>query len=608
MKKIFLTGIIVLVLLISSLLIRITFNNKKEPNLIRIRYNIISNKKEKHHYSTEDGVNIGIETNSNKIILVREKETFTIFGRKLEEKEKFSKKIKRKGRYQLNFFFFQALSKGKKAKLFFKLKRNKETIKEIPLKTFNKISPFKYTLDLKKYDTLEFENRGENFAFVSQITLSPITKKPSYVFLIGVDTLRRDSLGVYGGNHQSSKNIDEFSKDAVIFENAFSTSSWTLPVFASVYTGVSPFTHKCNYMGKKIPSDFPTLFEKLREKFIIIGNTGDYFLNTRKGFSRGFDYYNEANNDGLKRTAAKDLFKKTIEIFNILYKKENLLFFLHTYQVHNPYFPEEKLAKIYYKKFPNKDFNLLFFNPMKFIRGGKELCKDVGKDRKEKIRALYEAGVYTFDYRFGEFINFLKKKNIYKNSMIILFSDHGEEFRDHNCWEHGHSLYNELIRVPLIVKLPGNKNAGKRIKYNVSLLDIYPFLLNFFNIKIPDIAEGQDLFKESKNRIIEASLFPESIRKKIPGKIALIKGKYKLIYSKDLPPNNRKFFIYPTYFKRFELYDIRKDPQERKNIFNYKEPSIKEFLKILRKRKFKDKKKKETSSKLKKRLKTIGYL
>lgn len=592
--------------IIISLAIYLNFFKKDRYKVERINLDVIQAKDSKGSYSTPGKKNITTEIKRNKIAIIKDNKAFTFSGVRLDKGKEIVKKVKKGGVFIVNFFFFLKKTNQREAKLIITQSRGKEKIKKIILNKCNSIVPFSLILTLKKNDRIFIRNSGSEAAFISNLILSKKKKEPSYVFLIGVDTLRRDSVGIYGGKHKATPNIDSFSKDSIIFENAFATAPWTLPSFSSVYTGVYPDIHLCNYSGDSLPADIPTLFEKLNDRFLTIGFTGNYFLHREHGFERGFDLYQETNNDGIKRDAAKDLFLKTENSIKNFDRRQNLLFFLHTYQIHNPYLPEIELAKSYYKDIIKKDYNLNYMHIIKFINGGKELCKKVNKKERDKIIALYNAGVYTFDYRFGEFIKFLKKQGIYKKSTIILFADHGEEFEDHGCWEHGHSLYNELIKIPLIVKLADNKDAGKKVKENVSLTDIYPTLIKLFKIKRPEQLQGKNLLEPTADRIIKSYLYPDSIRNNA-GRIALIKGDKKLIYSKELSEKQKKYFIYTPEYKKLELYNIFLDPQEKHNILIYSDPLVKQFLRILRTQKFKRRKKGDYKN-IKKRLKSIGYL
>jgi arylsulfatase A-like enzyme len=118
------------------------------------------------------------------------------------------------------------------------------------------------------------------------------------------------------------------------------------------------------------------------------------------------------------------------------------LFFLHTYQVHSRFTPEKKLAAQYFSGEPSRysDFDIL-----QLTQEGKDQDKDsISAEERAEIIKVYDAGIYTFDYRFKEFTDYFKKEGVYDQSLIILFSDHGKAFYDHSGWEHGHSLYNDL--------------------------------------------------------------------------------------------------------------------------------------------------------------------
>ena len=352
------------------------------------------------------------------------------------------------------------------------------------------------------------------------------------------------------------------------------------------------------------------MIERLSEDFATLAITGDMFLASVYGFARGFDFYVERMDDAVNAEASKILFNSVRkEIEREGFKKQ--FYFLHTYQIHNIYAPEPELIRLHY----GRKIKRFRFNTMNFIRHGKALCRKVSREKLQEIRETYNAGVFTFDYRFGEFINYLKKKGIYDKSLIALFSDHGEEFAEHGCWEHGHSLYNELIKIPLIIKLPGGRYKGKRVYKNVSIVDILPTVLDYCGKKLEKDVDGISLLpairgRRRSDRVLFAYLAPYSLRKHIPGKISLIKGKYKLIYNEEMKPEDRKFFLFPPVLKdKYEFYDLEKDELERFNIRRSTPEKI-QLRNILERawREAMRSRQGRLPEELKKKLRSIGYL
>lgn len=517
-----------------------------------------------------------------------------------------------RGKYYMNFYSFFSNQKENLFSFYVEQIRNNKIIRKRKLDNTNSFKKHQLSWLLKKKDTIKFNVKGMDIGFISNPIFYPIMRKTTkhFVFIIVADTLAIDHIGIYNNKKKCTPNIDEFAKDSVIFNQAYTTSPWTLPAHMSLFTGLFPNSHQVNYGNEKLNKDTRILFEDLQSKFINYCINADGYISSLYGFSRGFDFYNESYKDHSSRLASKELFKKAKEL--VLEEHYNyVLFLLHTYQIHTPYLPEAKLAKQYY----NNTLDKFSFNMMEFIKNGKELFKKITKKKREEIIKVYEAGIYTFDFRFGEFLRFLKQNKIYNKSTIILLSDHGEEFNEHGAWEHGHSLYNELIKIPLIVKFPENKYAGMKNNKIVSFVDVLPTLMDLYNIEniTNNSIDGISLLKTIKNidknkkRVIYSYLAPDALRNSIPEKIAIITDNIKYIYNK--PMNNKQIEFFKTSPPEIknEMFDIFKDPYDKNNILFKNRKLEHKFHKIINKFRVK-KGKKGNIKELEKQLKSLGYL
>ncbi len=418
-------------------------------------------------------------------------------------------------------------------------------------------------------------------------------EKAGPIFLIVADTMRFDSLGVYNSSSKASPKIDRFSRDSVVFLWAFSSSPWTLPSHAVMLSGKYSFHISPDIYHERIPQGIKLVSQILPPGSSLSLN-GDVFLASSWGFSRGFAIYLENHQDPFVKEAALRLFylSKGFE------PSSGDFLFLHTYQIHNKYRPELPLAKEYWGKTgenPGEDeFDILSF--AKDNEG-----KKVSPEIKRKIEFVYRAGVYTFDKRFGEFIRWLREKGLYRKSTIILTADHGEEFGEHGGWEHGHSLYNELIRVPLILKLPGNKFAGLRVKEPVSLVDILPTILETYGLRVPHGLDGVSLLKTIQGKVGRRKIYSyleDNSYKITPGRAAVIDFPWKLIMTRE--PEGRV---------KFELYNLEKDPWERVNLFSKKRVISNRFVPLLLKIPFsRIKAHGKLPEELKRRLRSLGYI
>jgi arylsulfatase A-like enzyme len=526
-----------------------------------------------------------------------------------------------KGNYYMDFYYLLMGPENKKgvSPLLIQHKRGSQTLKKIRLPHTPSFKRRQIPLALSAEDRIEFllKEKEITVGVLGRPTFYRENRqeKKNFVFIVVADTLRQDRLGVYNPTAKCSPAVDRFARDAVIFDQAFSTSPWTLPAHMSLFTGLDSHVHGVNYGNEKIDPKIRILFEPIQKKFINYCLNANGYMSGLYGFARGFDFYEESFRDHRSRTASRDLFAEAKRLVQ-MEKHAHALFLLHTYQIHTPYIPEIGLSEDYYNRVLALDhFRRFRFNPIEFIQNGKELFKKVSDSEKAAIERIYEAGVYTFDSRFGEFIEFLKREYIYREAAIILISDHGEEFNDHDGWEHGHSLYNELIKIPLIVKFPQSRHGGKRVDIPVCITDVLPAIMEWYGIAadadVPiqgiSLLEAVRGTEKARNRLLFSYLAPDSLRSGIPEKIAVISGNMKYIYQKSMNAKAKSFFTIPPPPLPNQMYDIFKDPCDTDNIRIRHRQEEKEFLKIIKGLKLK-KGRKGQLKELEETLKSLGYL
>jgi len=476
---------------------------------------------------------------------------------------------------------------------------------------------------LKKGDLILLRFRGRGIIYFSQPIIykkyqKQTTSQCKHIFFIGVDTLRGDHIGRKINGQSITPAMDRFKEDAVYFENAYAQTSWTLPSFMSLFTGLYEFNHGVG-IKSSLDRKKPFLVENLNRNFVTFAYHGGKVMDSRWGFSRGFDYYKKFQPAAaLYPKGGRSLFQKAIELLEQS-RFPNLFLFLHTYQVHAPYTPPHEFLKQL-----NQNPNYFKLDPVNYSEPAKTYIPVEDKVR-DSLKELYQAEILAFDNYFGEFIIKLKEMNLYKNAMIILMSDHGEEFYEHRGWAHSHSLYDEAIHVPVFVKFPGNRYKNTIAKSPIGLIDIFPTILNYYDIpyeqrkidgidlmplldkKTPEIQRNHLISTISNSKYFEA----------FSTKISLRFGDYKLIYNAPYRKEDMESFkpyTLPPQVPGFELYNIEKDPGEIHNI-TASHPKIKEEMvplilkikKLIQKNSFKDKGK-NLDQEVKKQLESLGYL
>jgi len=294
------------------------------------------------------------------------------------------------------------------------------------------------------------------------------------VILIVVDTLRDDFLTCHNPDALPTPCIDQLARDGVLFRNAVSPSPWTVPAMASMMAGVSPLAHRMNSFGARLPDEFMTLGECMREAGYATGGIGhNGNLGARMNFDQGFDTYDwfpkpefdeVCFGSSVLRRLLGDRFAATASTPHLIrlatdwvgrHREAASFLWLHVYDPHQPYTPPPEFLPAgeppegMERRFATADVR-------RAMRGY------LGQTAAERdwTRALYNGEVQYVDECLGRLFEQLRAWGVYEQSLIVFTSDHGEEFWEHGGFEHGQSLYRELLHVPLIVKPPRSATAS----------------------------------------------------------------------------------------------------------------------------------------------------
>lgn len=413
------------------------------------------------------------------------------------------------------------------------------------------------------------------------------------VILIVIDTLRQDHLGVYGYKRNTSPNIDRLSEEGTSL-NSYTVLPRSEPTIASMLTGMYPHSHNVRMVwNNKIKASLSTLAEILKShgyKTVCIRSGHPL----QDGSERGFDYnypllwkIKNKIKRGFYKALHHDNFLGMAEQafttgINWIKKNKNKKFFLmlHSNDLHWPYpipNPYENMFDQDYKG--EHDFATLCKGDV--TRG--ELIFGVKKLPQEEINhaiAHYDGGIRYTDVHVGRLLEFLKEQNLYDNTLIIFTSDHGEHFGEHDFYfQHGASLYEPSLKVPLIFRFPEKIPRSRRIRSKVQSLDIMPTVLDILGIPLVDDVEGISLLPlmQEKTEKGRDFIFAESIEEHFKENkriyISGIKGKWRTMII-----NNWKIIYIPHPEKDiFELYNLEDDPEEKDNLIEIEKEKAKEM-------------------------------
>ena len=343
-------------------------------------------------------------------------------------------------------------------------------------------------IDLKDHTgraTLILETRGfesgvddpRRAFWGAPLLASPKAKAPLAIVYL-VDTLRADHTTPYGYSRDTTPELAKFAKDAVVFETAISASSWTKPSVASIFTSQLPGRHRAVQLRDPLDDrGHFTLAEMLKEKGYVTGaviaNSVIYSAGTQ--FEQGFDFYAGIHGAGDKTSKVVEAGPLIDTALQWIDSRSGLPGFLyvHTMDPHVPYTPPPPFDRKY-EPHPSPDYAA--DDP----RTGYKEPAD-----RDRLIAQYDGEIAYGDQEFGRLVRELKSRGLYDDALIIFTADHGEEFLDHGMWTHGKSVHDELVRVPLIVKLPENRHGGRRVAAQVRTVDVLPTVLEGLGLPVP---------------------------------------------------------------------------------------------------------------------------
>ncbi len=292
-----------------------------------------------------------------------------------------------------------------------------------------------------------------------------------------VDTLRADHTGPYGYGRDTTPELDAFAKDAVVFEQAVAHASWTKPSVASILTSLLPGQHRAVQLRDPLDPAHVTLAQMLQAKGYATGAAiaNSVIYGAESSFERGFDYFAGLHGEGdrpSKLVGAEGVVDAALSWLEARRGFPTFLY-VHTMDPHVPYAPPAPFDRKYEPhptdRHPAQDPRTDYKEPL---------------DR-ERMVAQYDGDIAYGDQEFGRFLRALRERGLYDRALVVFLADHGEEFLDHGKWLHGRSVFDELVRIPLLIKLPRQREAGRRVSPQVQAVDILPTVLESQGLPVP---------------------------------------------------------------------------------------------------------------------------
>jgi arylsulfatase A-like enzyme len=305
------------------------------------------------------------------------------------------------------------------------------------------------------------------------------------VLLVSIDTLRADHLAAYGYERETAPSLTRFAREGARFANSYAQASSTVPTHASLFTGRYPFQHGSYHVGLPVRDEELTLAERLRRLgYRTFGGASSVRFRGKAGFDQGFEVF-ERFDELAKNERSEALTDRFLEWLQAV--DEPWFAFVHYFDPHQPYAPPEPWRSQWHpgleRPRPEGTSDYLYF------QDGPD--RVVPEGVLDYLRALYDGEILFLDAQLERLVAALAPEPGTSGTLVVVTSDHGEEFKEHGGFSHSRRLHEELVRVPLLFWWPGRIPAGTVLERPVQTIDVLPTLLELVSGESPEALPGR---------------------------------------------------------------------------------------------------------------------
>ncbi len=437
---------------------------------------------------------------------------------------------------------------------------------------------------------VEVDSGRRSGAAVSEMELYPADSKHSTpnILIILVDTLRRDHVSCYGYARDTTPHIDRLAGESAKFTHMISQAPWTSPSVASMFSGYRPELHGVVSWNPHYSDGLPTITEALVQNgYATLAFSANGHTHPKRGFDRGFQHFTAFYN---RHEGGRDEYVVDAAIREIGGVVGRPWFaHLHLIGPHSPYEPleqyweryqdparpvdREELARIMQNS-NNTGMGWLFKKVCHWNRSDWEPVPGdtraditsllIESELKELAIALYDAEIRYTDEQIGRLLDFLRDEGEFENTLILFVSDHGEEHWDHGEVHHNHTLYNELLSVPLVIKPPGRSRVPTIIDDIVEMIDLAPTIADYAGVDLGWRTQGQSLRPALEGRAIAPRLARSSLSSF--SRLAAVDMQLVRLHLRCVQDQSRKV-IFDELSGRLRFYDLVADPFEQHPLY-----------------------------------------
>ena len=392
-----------------------------------------------------------------------------------------------------------------------------------------------------------------------------------HVIVISLDTTRPDHLGCYGNSWISTPHLDQLASESILFTNYMTVVPTTLPSHTSLFTGTYPHTHGTPQNGYTVNKKNVMLTEILKNAgFHTAGIIGSFALNSRFSFSQGFDYYNENYEKaaGTNRRTQNERSAQAVTGAAVRYLEKRgvpprLFLFVHYFDPHKPFEPPPPYDTLYAWEDDDKKsadtITVHYTCPHNLSEKEWQASKEAARN--------YAGEISYMDHQVGQLIQYLREQGILDSAILVVTSDHGENFWEHlPYFHHGTATYQTTMQGVCMIRLPNAAEGGTRIAEPISSIAIMPSLVNYLNLPLPEGIDGRAFDLANIHQTIgERTLYGQATLTR-PWKVPEVAAGWQHANKARCIRTGNMKYIQTPYASSEELYDLARDPFEQDNL------------------------------------------
>ncbi len=407
--------------------------------------------------------------------------------------------------------------------------------------------------------------------------IKPIAR---HVIFISLDTTRPDHIGCYGNPWVTTPNLDRLASESILFTRYMTAVPTTLPSHTSLFTGKYPHHHGNPQNGYMVNRDNVMLTEILKSAgYQTLGFIGSFALDSRFDFSQGFDYYDQSYEHFVgegtlteHERSAQSVTRSVISYLSAQPATHPLFLFVHYFDPHKPFDPPAPFDSMYRWEDENNNHSS---GRITVSYPCSHSLSEENWQLSKKAAVGYAGEISYMDHHLGNLLTFLKEKGILDEAILVVTSDHGENFWEHMPYfHHGTSTHQTSMHAVCMIRLPAGAHGGTIVDKPLSSIDILPALLQYLSLSVPDGIDGKAFdFNKCAASIGDRFVYGQATLT-TPWKVPAVSSGWEHSNKARCVRSGNLVYMQTPYARSEELYDLSSDPYEQHNLLRSPSPPI----------------------------------